>query len=164
MAARSTTNTATASDPGTSESRAAWAQHARATLTEEGYRAGGARSAVIDLLAAEGGCIEAEQVDARLRDLGRRAGTASVYRALGLLTELGLLHKVALPDSPVRFELVLAGGEHHHHIICERCGRTVAFTDQALEEAVHSISDRTSFRVAAHDVTLHGTCDACLRD
>ena len=129
-----------------------------------GYRAGGARTAVIELLAAEGGCIEAEQVDGRLRELGRKVGTASVYRALALLTELDLLHKVALPDSPVRFELVLAGGEHHHHIVCERCGRTVAFTDQALEEAVHSISDRTSFRVAAHDVTLHGTCDACLRD
>ena len=156
--------TATAADRGAPESRAAWAEHARATLAERGYRAGGARTAVIELLAAEGGCIEAEQVDGRLRELGRKVGTASVYRALALLTELGLLHKVALPDSPVRFELVLAGGEHHHHIVCEQCGRTVAFTDQALEEAVHSISDRTSFRVAAHDVTLHGTCDACLRN
>ena len=155
-----------ATTPGTSpaDSREKWAEHARATLADEGYRAGGARTAVIELLASEGGCIEAEQVDGRLRDLGRKVGTASVYRALALLTELGLLHKVALPDSPVRFELVLAGGEHHHHIVCERCGRTVAFTDQALEEAVHSISDRTSFRVAAHDVTLHGTCDDCLRD
>jgi len=151
-------------DPAAASGRRDWAEHARSTLAERGYRTGGARTAVIDLLAEEGGCIEAEQVDGRLRELGRKVGTASVYRALALLTELGLLHKVALPDAPVRFELVLAGGEHHHHIVCEQCGRTVAFTDQALEEAVHSISDRTSFRVAAHDVTLHGTCDACLRN
>jgi Fur family transcriptional regulator, ferric uptake regulator len=138
-----------------------WAEGALRELTRRGYRAGGARTAVIELLAEQGGCMEAEDVAAKLRQRGQRIGTASVYRALGVLSEVGLLHKVAVAGSPVRFELVLPGGEHHHHIVCDRCGRTVAFSDERLESAVHAISERTSFDVQAHDVTLHGTCEAC---
>ncbi len=140
---------------------AQWARRARAELAARGYRAGEARTAVIDLLGAEGGCLEAEDVAGRLRKRGRAVGTASVYRALALLSDLGLLHKVAVSDGAARFELVLPSGEHHHHIVCDACGRTVAFSDQALERAVHAVSDQTSFQVEAHDVTLHGICESC---
>lgn len=140
-----------------------WAEQALGELAEHGYRSGGARTAVIELLAEEGGCLEAEDVTAKLQQRGQRVGTASVYRALGLLSDLGLLRKVAVAGSPVRFELVRPGGEHHHHIVCDRCGATVAFTDERLEAAIGAVSDRTSFEVLAHEITLHGTCGACQR-
>ena len=142
-------------------SRGEWSARALEWLAAEGYRAGGARRAVIELLADEGGCVEADWVVQRLRERDNAVGTASVYRALNLLSDLGLLHKVAMPDAPVRFELVLPGGEHHHHIVCDECGRTVTFTDEPLEAAIHSLSARISFDVLAHDITLHGTCEAC---
>lgn len=142
---------------------AEWAERAQAELAGRGYRAGGARTAVIELLGAEGGCLEAEQVAERLRGRGRRIGTASVYRALALLSDLGLLQRTAPTGSAARFELVLPGGEHHHHIVCDACGRTLAFSDEELERAVHAVSERTSFSVQAHEITLHGTCEACQR-
>jgi Fur family ferric uptake transcriptional regulator len=138
-----------------------WAEVALGELARSGHRAGGARTAVIELLAAEGGCIDAEQVGARLQEQGRSVGTASVYRALGLLAELGLLRKVAVAGAPVRFELVHPDGHHHHHIVCDGCGRTVAFTDEALERAIHDVSRRASFDVRGHEITLHGICEAC---
>ena len=138
-----------------------WAEQALAELAAAGYRAGGARRAVIELLAEEGGCLEAEDVATKLKGRGRSVGTASVYRALSLLSELGLLHKVAVAGAPVRFELVRPGGEHHHHIVCDECGKTVAFSDEPLEAAIRRLSARTSFEVLAHEITLHGTCAAC---
>ena len=140
---------------------AAWSERAREQLAAHGYKAGGARMAVVELLGSEGGCLEAEEVAARLRELGTTVGTASVYRALALLAELRLLHRVALPGAPARFELVLPHGEHHHHIVCDSCGRTAAFADEELESAVEAISRRTVFEVQAHDVTLHGLCEDC---
>jgi Fur family transcriptional regulator, ferric uptake regulator len=148
--------------PATEAARREWTEAAFAALAARGHRSGGARTAVIELLGAEGGCLDAEAVAARLRTSGRAVGTASVYRALGVLADLGLLHKVALPDAPVRFELVLPGGDHHHHIVCDACGKTVAFSDEDLESAVEQISRRAAFEVEAHEVTLHGTCEACL--
>lgn len=144
-----------------SEADPAWAERALAELSATGHRAGGARTAVIKLLAAEGGCLEAEDVAERLRAEGRRVGTASVYRALNLLSDLGLLQKVALAGSPTRFELVRDGGEHHHHIVCDSCGRTVPFSDRRLESAVAELSARSSFQVLAHEITLHGECEGC---
>ncbi len=141
--------------------RDAWADQALSVLATAGHRTGGARTAVIELLAAEGGCLEAEAVASKLNERGRRVGTASVYRALGLLADLGLLHKVALPDSPVRFELVRPDGDHHHHIVCDECGKTAAFTDEGLEQAIHAASRKADFEVRSHDVTLHGCCEAC---
>lgn len=138
-----------------------WLQAAYLTLSEAGYRAGGARSAVIDELAAQDGCVTAEELAGRLMAKDRRVSTASVYRALAVLTELGLLHKVSLGEGRTRFELVSAGGEHHHHLVCDRCGRTVTFEDDDLEGAIRKLSERMPYEIDAHEVTLHGTCSAC---
>lgn len=138
-----------------------WVTSALAKLAAGGHRAGGARSAVIELLGRQGGCCNADDVAQDLRKAGRSVGTASVYRALALLAELGLVQKVAVAGAPTRFELVLPGGEHHHHIVCESCGTAVPFSDEKLELIMHEISDRAPFRVDSHDVTLFGTCEAC---
>lgn len=141
-----------------------WVESARSRLAGRGYRAGGARTAVIELLGAEGGCCNADDLAQELRGGGRSVGTASVYRALGLLAELGLVQKVAVAGAPTRFELILPGGEHHHHAVCERCGKTESFSDEKLEAVMEEISERSPFRIESHDVTLHGTCDACAGD
>lgn len=140
-----------------------WIDNARAVLAGRGYRAGGARSAVVESLGRAGGCLTADEVVARLREEGGRAGPASVYRALNLLSELGLLHRATVGDAPVRYDLVDPGGEHdhHHHIVCERCGRTVTFADPELEQAIDAVSERVGYVVDSHDVTLRGSCAEC---
>jgi Fur family ferric uptake transcriptional regulator len=142
---------------------ATWADHASAALAERGHRAGGARAAVIDALDRHGGCVDADELVARLRGEGTRVGVASVYRALGLLAGLGVLQRVPLAGGSARYELVGPGGDHHHHLVCDDCGATSAFEDEALERAIGRISRRTAYSVQAHDVTLHGTCPDCQR-
>jgi Fur family ferric uptake transcriptional regulator len=138
-----------------------WTAHAHEVLARHGHRSGGARSAVVDFLGREGGCLTADEVVARLRAEGGGAGPASVYRALSLLSELGLLHRAGVGDSPVRYELVHPEEGHHHHVVCERCGRTVTFTDPQLEAAIEAVSDRVGYVVDSHDVTLRGACSRC---
>lgn len=141
--------------------RRAWIDHAFEVLRDAGYRAGGARTAVVEAIGREGGCVSAEELAARLRAGRKHVGTASVYRALGVLSEIGVLHGVSMPGAPLRYELVLPDGDHHHHIVCERCGDTVSFEDRALEAAIERVSRRVAYTVDAHDVTLRGTCPRC---
>ncbi|HEV2074724.1 MAG TPA: Fur family transcriptional regulator [Thermoleophilaceae bacterium] len=143
----------------------AWTEHALGALARHGYRAGGARSAVVEVLGRQGGCLTADQVVADLRDKGGRAGPASVYRALNLLCDLGLVHRAVVGEGPARYDLVDPGGEHdhHHHLVCDRCGRTVAFTDRRLEKAIDDVSARVGYAVDSHDVTLRGACAQCAR-
>jgi Fur family transcriptional regulator, ferric uptake regulator len=140
-----------------------WAEHAFAVLAEHGHRAGGARAAVIETLGRHGGCVDADELVGTLRGEGTRVGVASVYRALGLLAALGVLQRVPVAGGSARYELLGPGGDHHHHLVCDDCGATMAFEDEALERAIGGVSRRTEYAVQVHDVTLHGTCPDCQR-
>ena len=141
-----------------------WAVEAHRRLAEAGYRAGGARSAVIDALARTGGCVGAQELSDRLRESGRSAGTASVYRTLGVLSELRLVRGRDVGEGVARYELVLPSGDHHHHVVCDRCGATEPFEDPELERAIHRAGEKAAFRVQDHDVVLHGLCPDCAGD
>jgi Fur family ferric uptake transcriptional regulator len=139
----------------------AWADHARARLREEGARAGGARRVVIDLLAGQDCCLSAQEIWERLREAGDRASLASVYRAVELLHELGLVQRIEVGGGVARYEPALPSGDHHHHVVCDRCGRIAAFEDEGLEEAISSLASRLRHTVSAHDVVIHGECPRC---
>ena len=51
--------------------------------------------------------------------------------------------------------------EHHHHLVCDGCGRLTPFQDDALENAIRGLAARVAFDVSDHDVTLHGCCEGC---
>lgn len=130
-------------------------------LLRKGLRNGGARRAVIDLLAAQDCCLSAQQIFDLLRASGRGVGIASIYRVLELLTSEGFVHRIDLGSGVARYEPVRSGGDHHHHLVCESCGKVEAFEDPALERAIHRLQEDSGYVVAAHDVLLRGACGDC---
>jgi Fur family ferric uptake transcriptional regulator len=140
--------------------RAEWAEHARSELRRAGHRSGGARTAVLDLIARQDCCLTAQEIFDALRADGRDAGIASVYRALELLTRMGLVRRVEVADA-AGYEPALPSGEHHHHIVCERCGKVSPFADDALERAIDRLAGRLDYDVGGHDVVLRGACEDC---
>jgi Fur family ferric uptake transcriptional regulator len=140
---------------------ARWSEHARDALRRAGYRSGGARSAVIELLARQDCCLTAQEIFDGLRAEGRAVGIASVYRALDLLTGLKLVQRLDMGEGVARFEPAHADGEHHHHLVCDRCGAVEAFEDAELETALGRLAGRHGYEVDGHDVVLRGLCPAC---
>jgi Fur family ferric uptake transcriptional regulator len=140
---------------------AEWSDHAQARLAHAGYRRGGARRAVIELLGNQACALTAHEIDQRLRTQGRAVGRASVYRALEQLTDLHLVARLEVGQDAARYEPVHPSGEHHHHLVCDTCGRVTPFEDRGLETAIDRLSRRVRFDVGDHDVVLHGSCEAC---
>jgi Fur family ferric uptake transcriptional regulator len=138
-----------------------WSDAARSALRAAGYRSGGARDAVVGYLAARDCCVSAQELHDGLRADGRRVGIASVYRALDQLGELQLVHRVDLGDGVARFEAAQPDGEHHHHVVCDDCGRVEQFSDHALESRLTSVAGGLGFDLAEHDVVLRGSCPDC---
>src|SRR6187455_759494 len=93
-----------------------WEKRAIETLSSSGHRAGGARTAVVELLSEQDCCLTAQQIHDRLRSEERQVGIASVYRALDVLEELELVHRLEVGEGGSRYEPALPGGEHHHHV------------------------------------------------
>jgi Fur family transcriptional regulator, ferric uptake regulator len=125
-------------------------------LDEAGYKSGAARRQVVELLGGEHCAVTALEVDRRLSAVGR----ASVYRTLEQLERLRLVQRVDIGGDAAGYER-LDPEEHHHHFVCEDCGRLAPFSSDELEKAIEAIGRRADFTVAAHDVVLRGTCAPC---
>ena len=134
-----------------------WAEHALSRLDVAGYRRGGSRKKVIEYLGTRDCEVTALEIDQELDRVGR----ASVYRTLEQLEELGLIQRVDLGRDATAYERVDPTGHHHHHLVCNRCGRVLPFEDERLESAIHGVKAGDGFRIEGHEVTLRGTCGRC---
>ncbi|HEU0336547.1 MAG TPA: Fur family transcriptional regulator [Gaiellaceae bacterium] len=140
---------------------ATWSEHAGEELRRAGFRSGGARRAVVDFLGRRDCCVSAQELHDGLRGEGRAVGIATVYRVLEQLVGLRLVHRVELGEGVARFEPALPGGEHHHHLVCDDCGRVEPFSDPALERALSRVAGTRGYDLDAHDVVLRGACADC---
>jgi Fur family ferric uptake transcriptional regulator len=141
-----------------------WADHARAVLQQAGHQKGSARDTLIELLSRQNCALTALEIEDALRRTApgqRPVARASVYRVLELLQDHDLVNRLDLGDGIARYELVDPAGDHHHHMVCDRCGQLVPFHDPALERSISRLSDRLGFRTKDHEVTLHGACPNC---
>lgn len=108
--------------------------------------------------------MTAQDIFDGLRSEGRDVGIASVYRTLDLLTRMDLVRRVELAEA-AGYEPAHPGGEHHHHLLCERCGKVSVFEDEDLERAIERLESRLAGRlkhtVGGHEVVLRGACADC---
>jgi Fur family transcriptional regulator, ferric uptake regulator len=141
-----------------------WVEDAEQKLAAAGRKRGGARSAVLELLAGQDCALSAIEIEDALRAGSgerRRVSRASVYRILDELEDLALVQKVDTGQTMVRFERVCPQEGHHHHLVCDRCGRVMPFSDSKLERAIDELSARVPLDVAEHEIVLRGACEDC---
>lgn len=92
---------------------------------------------------------------------------SSAYRNLTVLTDAGVVRRLAGADDVGRFELSEAlTGEHHHHLVCAGCGTVVdvnasPLLERALSEAGRVVAGQTGFVVSDHRIDLVGRCPPC---
>jgi len=138
-----------------------WVENATRVLEAAGYRKGSARRAVVELLGAQDCAVSVHDMEAGLRRRGRAIGRASIYRVLEQLTELRLVARLEVGQGSALYEAIRPDGEHHHHMVCDRCGRVSPFEDPELERTIERVARKVRFAVADHEVVLHGACEAC---
>ena len=138
-----------------------WTKHALDVLESAGYRSGGARRAVVELLGRQDCCLSAQDIFDSLRSARRPVGIASVYRTLETLADLRLVKRVDAGDGIARYEAATPDGDHHHHLICRDCGKVEAFTDPRLERAIDKVSGGLGYDVDEHEIVLTGACADC---
>jgi Fur family transcriptional regulator, ferric uptake regulator len=131
-------------------------------LDRAGHRVTAPRRAVAELIASRDGYFTAADLveDARARRLG--IGRATIFRFIDLLSTVGGLERVDLPDGRHVY-VACEPARHHHHVICSRCARTAEIGDPGLGEIAREVAQRTGYRVDEHRLELFGLCPACQR-
>lgn len=111
---------------------------------------------MVELLAGAECALTALEIDRRIDSVGR----ASVYRTLDRLEQLRLIQRVDVGGDATGYERV-DPVDHHHHLVCEECGRLSPFTSERLEGAIEAAGKHSGFTLSSHDVVLRGTCSDC---
>jgi Fur family zinc uptake transcriptional regulator len=134
---------------------------AEAALRRNGGRITPARRALIRAIERSPRPLHPRELQAMLASEGVRMDRVSVYRNLGALLDLGLLHRV------VGSRAVRPCGEKerrcHHAIVCTECGTAREFHSGPLERALGDVRRATRYRVQGHVIELRGICERCRR-
>lgn len=131
-----------------------------AALDRAGYRLTGPRRAVADLIAARQGHFSAadliDDAAAQRLDMSR----ATIFRTLDVLEAVGAIERIDLPSGNHAY-ITCEPAAHHHHVVCERCGRANDVDDVGLAAVVERIGRETGYRISAHRLELFGLCPTC---
>jgi Fe2+ or Zn2+ uptake regulation protein len=135
---------------------------AASRLRNDGQRYTPRRRALVELLAE----LDQPLTIPQLLEHRREMAQSSVYRNLAVLERAGVVHRFATTDEFARYELAEDLTEHHHHLICDRCGDVTDFTvsaavEEELEAALALVAERSGFAVRHHRLDLVGTCPNC---
>ena len=118
------------------------------------------REAVREALGADDGFVSAQGLHSTLRKSGSPIGLATVYRALADLASEGEADSLQSPDGESLYR-ACTPGQHHHHLICRKCGLTVEIEADAVERWAQSVATEHGFTQPNHVVDVFGLCAAC---
>ena len=126
-------------------------------LSERGFRETAARRAIVETVLNTDGQFTARQLHEELARWG--VGRATVFRTLDLLVELGVLNRLHTDDRCSSY--IVCADQHHHHLVCERCGAVQEISDARVERAVRTMAVESGFRAREHHLEIVGACRDC---
>ena len=133
-----------------------------ARLAEHDQQYTANRRAIVDALASAGGPITLPDLLAADDSLAQ----SSAYRSLSVLTDIGAVRRLVHVGDHALFELDEHLTEHHHHLICERCGAVIDVTlpeplERAIDQSFDAVAAASGFAPTHHTVDLYGVCADC---
>jgi Fur family transcriptional regulator, ferric uptake regulator len=121
------------------------------------------QDAVRQALTAAGTFVSAQDLHARLRSSGHKIGLTTVYRALQAMADGGEVDVLNVGDGQQAYR-ACGSDEHHHHLVCRSCGKTLEVSGPAVERWAETVGRQHGFSDVTHTVEVFGTCAACTAD
>ncbi|MCB4207209.1 Fur family transcriptional regulator [Arthrobacter sp. UM1] len=130
--------------------------------TSTGQRVTKQRVAVAEALETLPDFVSAQELHRYLVDHDAKVSLATTYRILTQMTEDGLLDTVRREDGENVYRQC-AADEHHHHLVCERCGKAVELEAPEVEQLVSAAAQTHGFANVRHTMEIFGECGECQR-
>ena len=128
-------------------------------LEERGLRFTRQRRAVARAVLGAHQAVTANEIHDRARELCPELGLMTVYRALEVLAEVGVVRTVYSGERREAF--VSAGSPHGHAVVCSLCGRTAEFTHCHIQAVAAAAAEQTGFAISDHLLQFSGICREC---
>jgi Fur family ferric uptake transcriptional regulator len=117
------------------------------------------KTAVLEQLSNTAEFVSAQELHQKISQSGKKLGLTTVYRALTEMVERGTADSLSISDGEMRYRICTP--EHHHHLICRVCGKTVEFDLPGFEELALEVAKANGFTELSHEIELFGVCTRC---
>jgi Fur family transcriptional regulator, ferric uptake regulator len=132
----------------------AWDEELRA----RGYRVTPQRQLVLEAVTQlEHGTPE--EICATVQQTARGVNISTIYRALELLEQLGLVTHTHLGHGAPRYHL--AAEAEHVHLVCSECGRITQIGPEEVAPLVTGLAAKYGFETDVGHLTVFGRCADC---
>ena len=136
----------------------------KAYLLREGCKTTRQRLDIVRVFFDFKGHPTAEELLGAVREVDNSVSQATVYRTLKLLCGAGLAEERHFGDGMARFEHRYGIREHHDHLICESCGKTIEFFNPEIERLQDELAVKYNFAPTRHRLYLYGICASCRKN
>lgn len=130
----------------------------RERFRRSGYTLTSQRKAVLEALGESRGHPSAEDVYLLVKRKNPRVALGTVYQALGVLEEIGVIGAKHWSESPTRYDLNVGP---HLDIRCTRCGEVSEVPGVGLSDIEERVRENTPYEVTSANLVVEGICPAC---
>lgn len=130
----------------------------REKFRRSGYTLTSQRRAVLDALKEFKGHPSAEEVYLTVKKKNPKVALGTVYQALSVLEEIGLIEAKRWSESPVRYDV---NTKPHYDIRCTRCGEVAEIPGLEHEDFAARIRENTPYKVTNTALVIEGVCPGC---
>jgi Fur family ferric uptake transcriptional regulator len=117
------------------------------------------KRALAEVLDESDGFRSAQDLYVELRARGENVGLTTVYNQLRALADSGQVDSVRADDGETLYRR--CGAEHHHHLVCRFCGRTVEVQGPEIERWANRVAEANRYVDIQHTFEIVGTCRDC---
>lgn len=114
------------------------------------------RRAVAAVMATFADFRTAQEIHDLLGRNGESVGLATVYRTLSALAEAGEVDVLRTEAGEASYRR--CSSDHHHHLVCRDCGRTIEVDGPEVETWTRAIAREHGFTDVSHTLEIFGTC------
>jgi Fe2+ or Zn2+ uptake regulation protein len=125
-----------------------------AILKDNGYKLTSNRKHVLEILLRNKRPLTLNDI----KQLCKNVDFATVYRIIGLYLSLNIVDEIKLLEKQIHYELM--GADHHHHIICSKCGKIERIDLCIIDQA----KKLTKYKITYHTLEFKGLCPACKKN
>lgn len=125
-------------------------------LKKCGYKMTKRREDILNFFAKEDKYHTAKDLYAYMEDNYPGISYDTVYRNLHLYHDLGILESTDL-QAEKNFRMN-CGDQHHHHFICNTCGKTKKVAICPMDEVENILQ---SYQIEGHKFEIYGLCPTC---
>ena len=132
------------------------------TLARAGLRVTRQRELVLDAVCAGAGHTPIGDIYARAKARDSSLNISTVYRALRVFTDLGIVLTVPSGDGEQLFEI--RHETPHHHLVCKTCGAELPMSAEVVKSLIDQVETKHGFAIDLDHLILWGRCRNCQKD